>query len=189
MDDEPQAGQQDRRRAVTEALAEVLEDDEVFVVARVEGKLVAVVPESPASGKTPGLSLREPELYGRLMKLEARLCSPPGAWLGSVLIVGSLLLCLALVTGADLPLLSESVTDGLRSGWAYAGIVALGVLAHFLLKGILRRLTWLGGKSDLARALRSASLTTDELLAELRGDEALGTLKTFVGRSAGNDKE
>ena len=64
-----------------------------------------------------------PEFYGRLMKLEARLGSPPGAWLGIVLIAGSVLSCLALLTGADVPLLSDSLSEGLRSGWAYAGIV------------------------------------------------------------------
>jgi len=174
---------EEHRQAVTDALTGVLEDGEVFVVARSGDEIVTVVPANPQAGSVPPIMRRDPELYGQLISLNERLDKPAGGFLGIALIGLAIAACIALVAGVHLPLLSEELNAGLANGWAFAGIIVISVLLSWMIKAILRRLAWLGGQGQLARVLRASGLTRGELLAQLRDDDKLERLKTYLGRS------
>jgi len=182
MTDDPAGSSEDRVQAVRTALDGVFEEGEVFLVARQDDAVLALVPRSPAAHREPSLADSNPELYGRLLSFDGRQVDPPGEPLGWVFVLAAVLLVVALEAGWPLPGISPEDAATLHSWWIYVGLAILSFFAKAALTGALRRLAWLGDSARLQSLLRREGLDADALKTALKDNDKLGHLLARLQR-------
>jgi hypothetical protein len=159
---------EDRRQRIVQAVDRLIEPGEVWVVRKEGTGVVARV-----SGQSD-IALTNPELYGRLLRVNSLLCSAGGAiciWMPLLV----LLCCVGLHLGLFEPLWGNAL-DRIRSVWFY---IAVLIISFFLSGGLARaweRIKYRRFREPLMEALRDAEIPPHRLIAEIERDEALDHL-------------
>ena len=163
---------EERRERLREALADLLEEGEAYVVARREGKVTV---EEPTDEVASPLRERDPKLFGYLSQMNARVDAATG---------GGLLLTVLLLAVAACVALYVYVPE-LRDWWAYTLVLAAGVgLWHFV-NDRFERATYEDIRAEIHQRIAASRWSREELVALLAGDPETETLLPHLKRDDG----